>query len=301
VKIEVASSDDVAALYLRYIELVDSGRELTLEVAFAPGIYGVASIGPIRLDLGGNPPPKDPKIDVILRGVSADPPAVLRDLGVLVTARSLRLEDLILTGRSQGLLEARVARSFAMARCVVAHNVWGGPWGGALMRVLGVHGRPAYAVEIEDSWFVRNGQEAEAALLAIGPATGSFVEEVALRRVTFLENTTHGDLVVDEARAIRADDVLAVKDHAGGAAVLRHARTQLVELARSTFVVDDPAAVAFEDTRTWRSGMALTGSEIRASGRPRGAALDEVVAELTRRIPDPTVARARLREALGLH
>lgn len=299
-KIEVASSDDVAALYLRYIELVDSGRELTLEVRFAPGVYGVASIGPIRLDLGGNPPPKDPKIDVILRGASADPPAVLRDLGILVTARSLRLEDLILTGRSQGLLEARVARSFAMARCVVAHNTWGGPWGGALMRVLGLHGRPAYSVTIEDAWFVRNGQEGQAALLAIGPATGAFVEEVTVRRVAFLENTTHGDLVVHEARAIRADDVLAVKDHAGGAAVLRYERTQRVEIERSTFLVDDPAAVAFEDTRTWRAGMAMTESEIRAPG-PRGAALDEVVAELTRRIPDPAVARARLREALGVH
>jgi hypothetical protein len=299
VKIEVASSDDVAALYLRYIELVDSGRELTLEVVFAPGVYGVASIGPIRLDLGGNPPPKDPKIDVILRGASADPPAVLRDLGILVTARSLRLEGLILTGRRQGLLEARVARAFAMARCVVAHNVWGGPWGGALMRVQGVHGRPAYSVVIEDSWFVRNGQEAEAALLAIGPATGSFVEEVVVRRVAFLENTTHGDLAVHEARAIRGDDVLAVKDGAGGAAVLRYDRTQQVELERSTFVVDDPAAVAFEDTRTWRSGIARTGPEIRAPAGARGAALDEVVAEVTRRIPDPAL-RARLREALGL-
>ncbi len=300
-KIEVASSDDVAALYVKYVELVDRGRELTLEVAFAPGVYGVASIGPIRLDLGGNPAPRDPKIDVILRGVSADPPAVLHDLGILVNARSLRLANLILTGRSQGLLEARVARSFAMERCVVAHNVWGGPWGGVLMRVLGVHGQPAYAVEIEDTWFVRNGQQSEAALLAIGPATGSFVEQVALRGVTFLENTTHGDLVVHEARAIRADDVLAVKDHAGGAAVLRYTRSQQVAIERSTFLVDDPAAVAFEDTQAWRSGMELTGSEIRASGHPRGAALDEVVAELTRRIPDPAAARARLREALGLH
>jgi hypothetical protein len=320
-KIEVASSDDIAALYVKYIELVDGGQETTLDVAFAPGVYGVASIGPIQLDLGGNPAPKDPRIDIVLRGVSADRPAVLHDLGMRVHARSLRLENLILTGRNQGLLDARVARSFEMARCVVANNVWGGPWGGALMRVSGVYGQPAYAVEIGDTWFVRNGQQSEAALLAVSPATGSFVDRVELRRVTFLDNGTHGDLQVHEARAIRADDVLAVKDHGGGAAVLRYARAEQVVVERSTFVVDDPAAIAFEDTRAWRSGMELTRSKIYVTGssralpggvrghaelldgsrlRPRGAALDEVIAAITRSIPDPAIARARLRDALGL-
>jgi len=322
IKVDVASSDDLAALYVRYIELVDSGREATLDIALAPGVYGVASIGPIQLDLGGNPAPKDPRIDVILRGASADAPAVLRDLGMLVNARSLRLENLILTGRNQGLLEARVARSFEMEGCVVAGNTWGGPWGGALMRVSGVHGQPAYAVEIAETWFVRNGQQSEAALLAVGPATGSFVERVELRGVTFLDNGTHGDLVVHEARAIRGDGVLAVKAHAGGAAVLRYARADQVVFDRSTFVVDDPAAIAVEDTRGWSSGMELTRSKVYVTGGsrqlpgnvrghaeildgsrlpPRGAALDELAAAIASRIPDPESTRGRLRDALGLH
>jgi len=253
-KIEVRSSDDIAALYVTYIELVDSGREETLDIVLAPGDYGVASIGPIRLDLGGNPEPKDPKIDVILRGASADPPAVLRDLGMLVTARSLRLENLILTGRSQALLEARVARAFELESCVVLGNSWGGPWGGVLMRVLGVHGQPAYSVDIADTWFVRNSQQSQAALLALAPATGSFIDEVRLRRVTFLENSTHADLQVHEARAIRADDVFAVKDGAGGAAVLRYERAEQVVLERSTFVVGDDGKLL----REWR-GVKVPG------------------------------------------
>jgi hypothetical protein len=307
---------------VKYIELVDAGKELTLDIVLAPGVYGVASIGPIRLDLGGNPAPKDPKIDVILRGAAADPPAVLHDLGMLVNARSLHLEDLIIEGRSQEVLDARVARELVMKRCVVANNTWGGPWGGALMRVSGIHGQPAYAVEIEDIWFVCNGQQSEAALLAVTPATGSFVDHVELRGVTFLDNGTHGDLQIHEARAIHADDVLAVKDHGGGAAVLRYERAERVAVEHSTFVVDDPAAIAFEDTRTWRSGMELARSKVYVTGRSRalpagvrghaevldgsqlrrsGAALDELVASITRRIPDPAAARARLRAALGLH
>jgi hypothetical protein len=69
------------------------------------------------------------------------------------------------------------------------------------MRVAGVHGQPAYTVDIADSWFVRNGQEAEAALLSVIPATGSFVDEVALRRVTFLENGTHSCGTSDRRRS----------------------------------------------------------------------------------------------------
>ena len=321
-KIEIASSDDLAALYVTYIELVDRGRELTLEIAVAPGVYGVASIGPLQLDLGGNPAPKEPLIDVILRGAAPDQPAIFRDMGVVVNARSLRLENLIFTGRNQGLLEARVARLFEMDSCVVAGNSWGGPWGGALMRVSGVHGQPAYAVELADTWFIRNGQQSEAALLAIGPATGSFVEQVELRRVTFLDNSTHADLTVHEARAIRAEDLFAVKQHGGAATVLRFDRTEQVTIDRSTFVVDDPAAIAFEDVRTWRSGMKLSRSKVFVTGAsralpehvrgeatdlldgaplpPRGAALDELVAQLTTRVPDPAAGRASLRAALGL-
>lgn len=321
-KIEVASSDDIAALYVRYIELVDAGHEGTLDIVLAPGVYGTASIGPIQLDLGGNPAPKEPKLDIILRGGAADPPAVLRDMGMLVHARSLRLENLILAGRNQGLLDARVARAFEMENCVVAGNSWGGPWGGVLLRVLGVHGQPAYTVDITDTWFVRNSQQSEATLLAVAPATGSFIEEVKLRRVTFLENGTHADLRVQEARAIRAEDVLAVKDHGGGAAVLRYERADQVVIDRSTFVVDDPAAVAVEDARAWHSGMELSRSKVYVTGPSRrlpdgvrghseirdgslrgarGAALDELAAALASRIPDPGSARARLRDVLGLH
>lgn len=319
--LEVASSDDIAALYVTYIELVNSGREVTLDIAFAPGVYGVASIGPIQLDLGGNPAPREPKIDLVLRGLVADAPVVFRDMGMLVNARSLQLENLILTGRNQQVLDARVARELVMRRCVIANNDWGGPWQGALLRVSGMYGQPAYSVEIEDSWFVRNGAQAEAALLAVSPATGSFVDQVTLRRVTFLDNSAHSDLLVREARTIRAEDLLVVKNHGGGAVFLRYERAGRVVVERSTFVVDDPAAIAFEDTRTWRSGMELPHSKIYVSGpsrtpppgvrgypeildgsqlRPRRGSLEEVIAAIASGIPDPRTTRTRLRDALGL-
>lgn len=316
----VASSDDIAALYLEYIELVDGKQETRLEIDIAPGTYGVATIGPIRLDLGGNPAPKQPAIDVVLRGPAGEQPAVLCDLGMLVIARSLRLENLILTGRHQSVLDARVARALTIERCVVASNEWGGPWGGALLRVAGVYGQPAYRVDIRDSWFVRNGAQSEAALLEVAAATGSFVEHVELRRVTFLDNATHSDLLVREARAIYADDVLAVKSRAGGAAVLRYAHTSHVAIERSTFVVDDPAAIACDAPHPGGATAELGDSTIyvpagaarklppNVRGRAdvldrapvRAGALADVAAAIASRIPDPELMRARLRGALGL-
>src|SRR5512140_1958187 len=184
--IESASSDDLAALYVTYIELVDRGREELLEIHVAPSVYGVASIGPIQLDLAGNPRPREPKIDIVVRGEPGAPPVVFRDLGMLVQARSLRLENLILTGRHQELLDARVAHSFAMHHCVVAANSWDPSWGGALLRVTGLPELPPFSVELDDCWFVRNGEQSPAALLAISPVTGAFVQRVALRGLHFL-------------------------------------------------------------------------------------------------------------------
>jgi hypothetical protein len=319
--IEVASSDDIAALYATYIELVNGGREATLDIAFAPGVYGVASVGPVQLDLGGNPVPKEPKVDIVLRGGVAGSPAVFRDMGMLVNARSLHLENLIITGRNQRLLDARVTRKLVMKNCVIANNNWGGPWGGTLLRVTGMYDQPAYTVEIDDTWFVRNGAQSEAALLAVSPATGSFVDQVTLRRVTFLDNTTHSDLLVREARTIHAEDVLVVKNHSRPAVFLRYERAGRVTVERSTFVVDDPAAIAFEDTRTWSSGMELTQSKIYVTGtsrtpprgvrgypeildgsqlNPRRDSIDEMIAAIGSGIPDPPTTRARLRDALGL-
>lgn len=319
--IEVASSDDIAALYVTYIELVNAGQEAVLDIAFAPGVYGIASIGPIQLDLGGNPAPAQPRIDVVLRGAAEDQPTVFRDMAMLVNARSLQLENLILTGRQQTLLEARVAREFAMSRCVVASNDWGGPWSGVLMRVSGTYGHPAYSVDIADTWFVRNGEQSEAALLAVTPATGSFIDEVKLRRVTFLDNTTHCDLMVREARTVYADDVIAVKCHAAGAVILRCERTGQVAVVRSTFVVNDPATIGFEDPQARSSGLELTRSRIFITGDSRvlprfvrgypeirdgsrlrlhRSSLDDLAAAITSAVLDPSAARARLRDALGL-
>lgn len=320
-RIDIESSDDLAAMYVKYIELVDSGQEETLELCVAPGEYGVASIGPIQLDLCGNPPPRDPRIDIVIRGEPSTPPVVFRDLGILVQARSLTLENLILTGRHQGLLEARVARHFAMKHCVVATNSWDPSWGGTLLRVTGMHDQPAYTVDIEDCWFARNGEQSPSALLALGPATGGYIERVGLRNLRFLGNATHVDLAIHEAREVRGSELFVVKDARGGQVFLRYDRCEKVVLDRSTFILGGAAALASEDTRTWFSGVQLADSKVYLAGMvrklppgvrgdaevldgdavvARAQQLDGVISALMQGIPAEGAAHARLRDAVGL-
>jgi hypothetical protein len=315
--LRIASSDELVGLYGQYCALVESNRAGTLEIELAPGTYGVASIGPIMFDLGGNPAPKDPQIDIIIRGAAKEPPVVFRDLGIVVNARSLQLENLVLTGRGQKLLDAHVAETFTMRDCVVAGNTWGGPWEGSLVNVAGVHGKPPYSVRIEDTWFVRNDEQSRSTLLAIRAATGSYVERVELARVAFVDNATSFDVLIEEAREIQIDDLIAVKQR--GDTVLRYARAERVRVERGAFVVRDAHAIAEEDTRTWKSGMELHDSIVYAADpsvqpratvrnvavRDRGAlrpldALDEIAASIASRVPDATAARARLADALGL-
>jgi hypothetical protein len=299
----VASSDDLVDLYGRYIAMVESGCEERLELDFAPGVYGVASIGPISLDLGGNPAPRDPRIDVVLRGTPGAP-AVLRDLGILINARSVHLENLVITGRPQKLLECRVAKTFTMKSCVIAGNTWGGPWDGVSMHLSGVAGKDAYVVRIEDSWFVNNDQQSRAALLMIRGATGSYVERVELCRVGFVGNRTDCDLVIDEAREIQLEEVLGVKDE--GTAILRCTRSERAQIGKCTFVVRSPHAIAVtdvpilaRDTTVYASEpapMAGVAMRDRAELRARGS-LDEALASLS--VPF-AAARGRVADALGL-
>lgn len=206
-----------------------------------------------------------------------------------------------------------------MRNCVVAHNTIGGPWGGVLLRIGGVYGQPPPRVTIADTWFLRNAAESPSTLLAIAPATGSYIEAVELSRVSLVANGNAADVRIDEARTIHLDDVLAVKQHTAGV-VLQFARCKQVLVERSTFVVDDPLAIAAEDTSSWSSGLDLRASRIYATGPARALpacvrgrvdvrpappasalALDALVAQLAAQLPDSTTAaRARVQEALGI-
>jgi len=184
-----------------------------------------------------------------------------------------------------------------------------------------VHGQPAFTVEITDSWFVGNSEQSHAALLEIAPATGSFVEQVTLRGVGLIGNTTHSDVVIREARALHVDDLFAIKDHAGGAVIVRHERTGKALIESSTFVVSELAALVAEDTRTWSSGVELVRSAVFVSGAsrklphgvrsaatpiaaapvaPSPALIDALGAAVARALPDSPALRAHLRAELGL-
>ncbi|MEJ7601044.1 MAG: hypothetical protein WKG01_24285 [Kofleriaceae bacterium] len=315
-QLAISSSDDLVELYGRYIELVERDVEDTLELVFAPGDYGVASIGPIQLDLGGNPAPRDPKLDVTIRG-QAGAPAVFRDLGVLVNARSLHLEHVIFTGRRQAVLQARVARLFSMRSCVVADNSWGGPWNGALLQVGGVFGHDAYRVSIDDTWFVRNTEESSSTLLDLGPASGAFVDEIKLARVAFLDNRTHRDLAIREAQAIQIADLIAVKQEPG--VVIHRTNVERTEIEHSTFVVSGPGAIAGADTRVYSSALTLRDTTVylpgggklpddvrgarvrdRASLRPGAEPFADLVARVAAGTLAPHDAWSRLEDSLGL-
>jgi hypothetical protein len=180
---------------------------------------------------------------------------------------------------------------------------------------------PALTVGIDDTWFLRNGEQSPAALLTICPATGSFVERVALRGVNFLGNTTHSDLLVHEAHEVHASELFVIKEHHGGAGFLRYDRCGRVTIEHSTFILSEPSALAAEDARTWCSGLELACSKIYVSstsrkllpnvrGNPevldgtavaaRSRGLDDVISVVTRGVPGEAVGRARLRDAVGL-
>jgi hypothetical protein len=306
--IQVTTSDELHALRLTYMELAASARESTLEIVVAPGVYGVASIGPIQLDLGAN----GSKIDVVLRGEGS---VVFDDLLVSVNARSLHLENLVLRNNRRTLLDARVANRFSMRGCVVSDNMWGGPPGGALMQVTGTYGKPAPSVHIADTWFVRNGGLTQAALLEVRPATGSFVDHLHLDGVVFLDNGVHADLQLVGVKTININDVVArKKKHT----VIRHSPAQRMTIQHSVFIVDIPSQVAMERIGTQPTGFELSDSRLYATGarwqmpphvrgnsrvsdrhllRPRGDVTVEALASAAQRgLPD----RAALHEALGL-
>jgi len=311
-RVEIASSDDLVGLYQRYQQWIAEGYEGALELVFAPGVYGVASIGPITLDLGGNPAPRDPKIDVVLRG---SPGTVLRDLGVLVNARSLVVEDLILTGRHTTLIEARVAAKFELRRCAIVGNSYDPPFGnGALVSVRGTFEQPAYSATLEDVWLVRNGELSEAAVIALGPATGSYVYDVQLRRVTSVENTTSADIAILEAKSIEAEDCVCVK---AAGAWLRHSRSGAIAIRGGSFSLDRAAnvvaGVADPMTPPRSIDIEVTGDVYAREGDvPRGVRIAngvrggltadgraiDALAEQLAAAPVPSDARAKLRAAL---
>jgi hypothetical protein len=299
--VDVTTSDDLVALYSTYSSLLAADQPARLEVRFAPGTYGVASIGPIQLDLGNSPSVRQPKIDVVLRGAATTAPTVLRDMSILVRARTLQLENLILTGQLRAALDARVTTGFAMINCIVANNTAGSPWpGDVMLLVASLYGERPLEVTLEDTWFVGNGQQSTATLLAIRPATGSFVERVELSRCGFIGNSTSVDVQVDEARTVHLDQIIATKRVRDGV-VLRTARCKDVSVTRSAFYVDDPSAVAEEDTRTWASGIDVRDSQIAADlAGDAWTRSNELVRDLASIVPDSAAVRSRLQAVVGL-
>lgn len=210
-RIEVSDADGLHALYATYLKLCGSGEASTLEVVLAPGRYGESSIGPIRLDLDGPDDRSGAAIDLIVRGASSTAPAVLDDIQVKLTGRRIVLENLVLTGRRDALLRARVGERFEMRRCRVTDNGIGGPWGGKLIELAGVPGRSGFGVALVDTWFVGNRQVSPAAMMTISPASGGGLKGVDFERVVMVDNHFSADVAMLASTELRAVDCLLHK------------------------------------------------------------------------------------------
>lgn len=250
VTVQITNSDELHNLYIQYQGLLDAGKSARLEVNIAPGTYGIASIGPIALNLRGSPP-RDSQVDVVLRGTGSG--VIFKDLGMQVTARSLHLENITFTKRQQSILQAQVKTSFTMKNCVVVDNNQGGPWGGSLLQVMGTPNQGAYSVEIEKTAFLRNSEGSQSALLVLGPASGSGIDEVRIKDSVFLDNGVTTDIAVMAARSISLAGCFVYKKRYErgqqqlAPTLLRYAASPRVSISGGVYVVDALEDIAAEE------------------------------------------------------
>jgi hypothetical protein len=261
---EIKSAEDLLKLRTDYQEMWDAGFDGTLEVTIRAGTYPA-----VGWALSPNPSSKRkgdaPTIDVILRG-----PATIPAPGK-VKARSLVIEELVLTGARSAPIELEVGKSFAMRRAALIDGRFGDPmYQGTFfeIRARGTKGSKApVTVAIDDSWFVRNFQEAKPmAMVGLTSATEfpGYFEEVSIRRSAFLGNAFMSELAVDFARKVKIEDSIFYKTWPGGT-VLRFTSTADVTVKRCAFAVEEIGQVAtveetppiaFEDSRIYARGWA---------------------------------------------
>jgi len=240
---EVKSSADLVNLRAEYMNLWESGFDGVLEVRFAAAPYTAAG-----WDLAPAPDSKKktapPTIDVVLRGESSAPPPPSR-----VVARNLTIEGLILK-LQYGTSELSVRDRLTMKGCLVVEGR-GLEFSQKLFSVLGVgdYGstktRPV-AVDIADSWFVRNFQGPQAApMLHFGSVEGAptYFESIAIARSAFLGNAFDVELDVHFAKEMKISDSLFYKSWPDGVLIASTSSGEIV-LERSVVIVEDTGHIA---------------------------------------------------------
>jgi len=288
---DVKSSNDLLSLNSEYARLWESGFDGTLEVNVGAGPFT-----PIGWDLRPSTPSGQARIDVVIRGGGAVFPFPGH-----VQARSLRLENLVLTGTRSGPTEIRVSTDFTMKRSMLVDGRFADPnFAGGYLEVFADGGKKVAAqATIEDCWFVRNFQTKApmqmVSLLQRGEDAGYF-ERVRVRHSAFLGNAFAADLAVDFATSVAIEDSLFYRNWPTGSE-LRLTSCGAVTVERSTFAVEKIDQVAAVDAsppvlvrgsrilvRDWKAGgkppPALSVSAGQIADRAAVGSADGVVAEV---------------------
>jgi len=314
---EVKSSADLAQLRIEYMRLWSKGSPADLVVQVAPD----ASLMPTGWALEPEHPGEgEALIDVFIKGGGAVLPLPER-----VFARSLRMQDVILTGGRTGPSEIRVSNAFAMRRSMLVDARLTDPNGqGGFVEVFADGGPHTGAdVTIEDCWFVRNYQaDRPARMLSFtqrGEDAGYFTR-VKVARSAFLGNAFGADLAVEYARAVTIEDSLFFRSWTGPGTEIACSHCEGVIATGSTFVLERADQAASVDrtqpvllkssrvfARGWKAGAALppaldpsTAVEDRAAFAGEAAASEAIAAATAQPLHLPAAdAFAKLARATG--
>jgi hypothetical protein len=266
---EVASAKDLLDVQSAYLKQAASRKDASFEVRFT------GAIPPTSWSLAPEAGKGVPEIDLVLVGQGGAIPAP----GKLV-ARSVRLENLVLTGPVGLSSEIEVRTAFAMVdsgvidgRGTVAASQ--APY--LAIRAHGVRGKKAPAsLTIERSWFLRNWQADQsvhgATLLGLEQhdRDGGAFGEVRIRDCVFANNAFATELRLAYALDVAIERTIFYKTWPSGI-LIDAAIVEKVRLVDSFVVADDLGHLA----RTGKDvpPIEVTGTRLFVRNYTAGAAL----------------------------
>jgi hypothetical protein len=310
----IKTTEDLKQVRNIYLDALASGEETLLEVEFAPGVYGPASLG---LSVpAGQRVPDEIRIDITLRGKAGADPVVLTETAVQMTGRSVRLENLVLTGARTTSLKVLAGRNVVLQDCTVLANRWASDYGAiSLIEIMGM-GKTPIDVTVEGAWFLGNrqiGDKKGSTVLAIRRAIHTALANVLIRGTSFLGNDVATEVSITGASAVRLDDVLVHRTRTDGVFLSCEAcrSTEIVHAELVVEGLDKLAALRFSpaiqmhDSRLYPlrvTGLpdTLAGLPSQIADRSGLAAWEVAVKEaLSGDAPPGEALREKLEAALG--
>lgn len=186
---DVASTSDLLTVQSKYLEQAAAGYEGRFEVRFT------AAIPPTSWSLAPEPGKDLPAIDLVLSGMAGASSSV--PVPRRLAARSIHIENLVLTGPVGLSSELEVRTSFTMLDSAVIDGRGTVTASQAPYLAIRAHAergkKEPTTLTIERSWFLRNWQADQsrgAALLGLehDPQDGGFFGTVRIRDTAFLGN-----------------------------------------------------------------------------------------------------------------